>query len=136
MTTFSSKRGFTLLELMIAVAIVGILAAIAYPSYRESVMKSRRSDAKAALLQVQLAQEKWRANNTTYGTLAQIGVGATSSEGYYTIAVTGNTATAYNATAAPTGAQTGDKCGTFTINQAGQKGVTGAASGYTAASCW
>lgn len=136
MPIFHVKRGFTLLELMIAVAIVGILAAIAYPSYRESVMKSRRSDAKAALLQVQLAQEKWRANNPTYGTLAQIGVGATSGEGYYTIAVAGNTATAYNATATPTGAQASDKCGTFTINQAGQKGVTGAAAGYTAANCW
>ncbi|MBK5937990.1 hypothetical protein CCR96_01580 [Halochromatium roseum] len=64
--------GFTLIELMIAVAIVGILAAIAYPSYLDYVRKSRRSDALSALSSTQLAQEKWRANNIAYGTVAEI----------------------------------------------------------------
>ena len=60
------KRGFTLIEVMVVVAVVGILAAIAYPSYLSQVRKSRRSEAVQALAQVQQAQERWRANNTTY----------------------------------------------------------------------
>ena len=85
-----SIRGFTLIELMITVAVIGILAAIAYPSYQDSLRKSRRSDAINALGTAQLAQEKWRANNTTYGTLANIGISATSSERYYAISVAGS----------------------------------------------
>jgi type IV pilus assembly protein PilE len=85
-----SIRGFTLIELMIAVAVIGILAAIAYPSYQDSLRKSRRSDAINALGAAQLEQEKWRTNNTTYGTLANIGISATSSEGYYAISVAGS----------------------------------------------
>lgn len=77
--------GFSLIELVIVVAIVGILATIAYPSYRDYVIKSRRSDAMAMLTQAQLAQEKYRANNTTYGTLANIGVPATTTDSHYTL---------------------------------------------------
>ena len=81
------SRGFTLIELMIVVAIVGILAMIAYPSYLDSIRKSRRADAVAALGAGQLAQEKWRANDTDYGTRVEIGIGAESPDGYYDITV-------------------------------------------------
>jgi len=92
--------GFTLIELMIVVAIVGILASIAYPSYMDSVRKGRRAEATTALYGIQLAQEKWRANNATYGTLANVWGGVSTTEnGYYTLAITGNTATAYSVTA-------------------------------------
>lgn len=125
-------EGFTLIELMIAVAVIGILAAIAYPSYTSYVMKARRSDAKAGLLSLQLAQEKYRANNPTYGDLTDIGLSASSPDGHYTIGVTlANNDTTYTATAAPTGVQAGDKCGTFQITNAGVKSVTG-----TATDCW
>ena len=67
----------------------------------------------------QLLQEKWRGDNATYAALGSIWTGTASQEGYYTLAVTTNTASAYNVTATPTGAQASDSCGTFALNQDG-----------------
>ena len=100
-------HGFTLIELMIAVAIAAILAAIALPSYQDSIRKSRRADAVNALQQIQIEQEKLRANCTTYaatltGTIACGVLGypsATSQDGYYTLALSSVTATGFTATA-------------------------------------
>src|SRR5690242_15446663 len=74
--TFSGLRvtsrralpGFTLIELLIVVVVASILMAIALPSYQNQIRKSRRADAVNAITAVQLAQEKYRASNTTYGT--------------------------------------------------------------------
>lgn len=111
--------GFTLIELMVVIAVVAILAAIAIPSFNEQVRKSRRSQALSALGDLQLRQERWRSNNTTYGTLDQItGTSAANYNGAqenYTIAVTVNTASAYTITATPKNAQTGDRCGMYTL---------------------
>ena len=94
-------RGFTLMEAMIVLAIIAILAALAMPLYSDYVTKARRSDAFDALLFVQAQQEKYRANNTTYSTLANIGYsGTTSVDGYYGITVVSTTATTYTVTAA------------------------------------
>jgi type IV pilus assembly protein PilE len=81
-------RGVTLIELMIAVVIVGILAAIAYPSFADSIRKSRRSEATTALLQVQQAQERLRSNAPAYAqAVTDLGLPATTPSGRYTISL-------------------------------------------------
>lgn len=66
-------RGFTLVEMLIAIAVAAILAAVAWPTYQSAVQKSRRSDAMAGLSRIMQAQERWRANNPAYqATLADL----------------------------------------------------------------
>jgi len=121
-------QGFTLIELMIVVVIIGILAGIAYPSYTKSVRKSKRSDATTALINLKLAQEKLRTNCPFYaqillnagaaGATCGANAGATdlgytsanSSMGHYVVAISAGTAsgTAYTATATAQGDQTND----------------------------
>lgn len=110
--------GFTLIELMIVVAVVAILAAIAVPAYNEQVRKSRRSDAIAAVGQVQLAMERWRADNPTYANpTAAATYPALPTSPFYTYALTNQSATAYTITATPAGGQVGDRCGVLTGSQ-------------------
>jgi type IV pilus assembly protein PilE len=104
------NRGVTLLELLIAVMVVGIIAALAYPSFTGAIRKSRRADAMAALTQVMQAQERWRANNTTYSgsitSLAQETGAPTQSapppnerNGHYDISIISGSATSSGYTA-------------------------------------
>ena len=141
MITQKKNKGFTLIELMIVVAIIGIISAIAYPSYQESVRKSNRADGKATLNDV--AQRLQRCF-TAYSSYAHAscaigqnlsgGGSVNSGEGMYTI--TGNlTATTFALTAAPVAGttQAGDtKCASLTLNQAGVEGATGTLG----ADCW
>jgi len=108
---------------------IGILASIAYPSYQEYVIRAKRGDGKAAILSEQLAQEKWRANNTTYNSTV---TNSPSPDGYYTLAVTDTSATAYTITATPTGSHSDAKCTTLVIDQDGTKTATGTDS----SNCW
>lgn len=80
-------RGFTLIELMIVLVVVAILASFAIPSYLSQVRKSRRSDATSMLGDLQLRQERYRAENPTYGSLSQLNAATTSANGYYTISL-------------------------------------------------
>lgn len=126
-------KGFTLIELMIVVAIVGILAAIAIPAFNEQMRKSRRSEAMQALSDMQLKQEHWRANHATYGTLADMG---SPTNPYYTLTITGNNANNYVITATPTagGAQAGDRCGNFILTNA--NGVISKSVSTSLTNCW
>lgn len=123
-----AQYGFTLIELMIVLAIVAILAAIAYPSYLDSIRLARRADATDGLLTLQSQQEKYRANNTTFGTLAQIGGLAASSDGFYTLTVGNAAATSYTLTATAVAgttqaADTGCTAMTLTVVAASPRGV-------------
>ena len=69
----SAQTGMTLIELLIVLVIVGILAGVAWPSFREAVHKSRRADAMSALTEIMQAQERWRANNPAYSASLKIG---------------------------------------------------------------
>lgn len=135
MNSFKRPAGFTLIELMITVAVIGILAAIAYPSYTEYVTRAKRADGKAALLQVQLAEEKWRANHTSYGSSTDIGI-TTSPDGHYAIAISGTpNAASYTFTATPSDF-TDSTCGVFAVNQDGKTTSTTQTTTAKVQECW
>ncbi|WP_444929604.1 type IV pilin protein [Microbulbifer sp. SSSA002] len=139
--SFSRYYGFTLIEIMIVVAVVGILAAIAYPSYMDSVRKSNRSEAKVELNDVaQRLQRCFTAysayNDANCSVATAISGGATlaTENNYYSISGA-LTATTYTLTAAPQSGsvQAGDSdCGSFSLTQSGVKGATGSSG----SDCW
>lgn len=122
MNNNKNQLGFTLIEIMIVVVLIGIIAAIALPAYQEYAQKARRADAQKALLQVQLALEKWRSNNPTYTTniTGDLNFDDTNSpEGYYSMSITTSGAD-YTITADPQGIQASDSaCDPITLSQDG-----------------
>ncbi len=128
--------GFTLIELMIVIAIIGVLASIAYPNYTAYVERGRRSDGQNALLDLSYRMDQYFNENKSYegATLSQLGVKGTSPEGYYNLSINNLAGNTYTANATPTGAQSGDSCGTLTMNQLGQRGFTGANANTS--DCW
>lgn len=139
------KKGFSLIELMVVLAIIGILVSIAYPSYRDSIMRSRRADGKAALLDTAQRVERFYSENNTYaGVGADLSLPQDSGEGFYSINVTvpnPSTGNGYLLTATPkNGQDTADtECQSFTYTDVGVENITtgpGGAPSSTAALCW
>lgn len=114
-------KGFSLIEMLITVAIISILAVIAIQLFTPYIRKGRRIDAIDSMLSISLAEERYRSNNTTYGTLSQVwGSVSTTSEGYYTISISNVSSTAYTITATAVGNQANDtqdgtSCATLTL---------------------
>lgn len=121
-----SARGFTLMELMIVVVVIAILLAIAIPLYGDQVRQARRAEAQQMLMDIALEQEKFRANNTTYGDCTALFGGACDAPDNYAITVTENTATAYTIQATASGAQAQDEergtaCTPMTLDESDNK---------------
>jgi type IV pilus assembly protein PilE len=147
--THSDMRGVTLVELLVVIVIIGILASIAVPSYRNYLLRAQRSDATAALLRMAAAQEKFYLQNNTYTTdVTPTGlnlVAATplnSEHGWYQITVAAGASGltvdyVATATALAAGPQIKDTpCRTFTINQNGLRGAKDSSNTVNTALCW
>jgi type IV pilus assembly protein PilE len=136
---FKKNQGFTLTELLITLAILGLLASIAIPSYTKQIRKTRRADAQAALLELSQRQETFYSDWNSYTmTIVSLGWGNgnVSKEGYYDLAITAANARTFTATATAKGTQAEDTdCSVFQITNTGEKTSTN--SGGTASTeCW
>lgn len=130
-------KGFSLIELMIAIAIIAILATLAIPNYREYTARAKRSDAQGALVGLSSAFERYYSESYTYlgaasededngppaATLYPSQAPISGGTKYYNLTIVNATATSYELRATPIGEMLGDRCGTFSFNSAGAKGA-------------
>jgi len=135
------KKGFTLIELMIVLAIVAILVALALPSFQDTVRKSRRSDAMNGILNIHLAQERYRANNATYGTALQLELIANagddlfSPDGHYKLTISDTSFKEYIILGTAQGGQASDSCGDFKLRFF-EGGITKTTNKGVPSMCW
>lgn len=143
------NRGFSLVELLVTVAIVAIIAAVAVPSYRQYLRRANRADATTALLRLAAAQERFYLQNNTYASAAQLaaappaGLGFTGTErGYYTVTVQANGGGFQNGFVATATAAAGqrqaddDDCQTFTVNDQGLRTAADGGNADSTDACW
>jgi type IV pilus assembly protein PilE len=133
------QAGFTLIELMIVVGIVGILVAIAYPAYQDQIRKTKRADAEAGLTELAQFMERFYTSNGRYvdggGAPPALPFTQTPKDENakaYNLSLSAVNATSFTLQAVPIGAQAADSCGTLTLTNTGQKG----ASGGAVSTCW
>ena len=138
----SSQTGVNLVELVITIAIVGILASIAYPSYQDHIRKSRRTEAKSQLFRIQADQQGYFSENNTFApdmtTLGYTNQNELTENDWYLISVDNPgwcpPQTCFFLTATPQTDQANDRCGTFQLDAFGNKTVNEANA--TAEECW
>ena len=131
------SRGFTLVELLVVVAVIGILAAIAVPQYSDYVMRSKIAEATATLSEHRVRMEQYFQDNRTYvGACAAGTVAPTPTGRYFTYACSNLSTTTYTVTATGVASQ-GMNGFVYTINQANARATTGVPTGWaTNATCW
>lgn len=141
-----NEAGFTLVELMVTVAIIGILAAIAYPSYTQYVLRANRAEARSMLLEnAQFLERNFTTANRYDQDSAGNAIGNSqlprqtspvNGAAKYNISFDAIASQTFTLKAVPTGSMTGDACGDFTLTNTGLQGAAGQTSGSVVADCW
>lgn len=133
------QQAFTLIEMLIVIVIVGILAAIAYPSYQASAQKSRRADGKAAVVDAAALQEKFYFRENEYTSSVDDLNGATSTDGYYSVSIEQpcGSSSCFTMVATATGIQASDTdCAEFSMTHTGVRAAADSDGNDTTADCW